>query len=64
MYNYGTLTRAWQPVATAERDLDANAFMVTMGGDIIGIREFAIVTDRFVPTIPVTWSGIKRLYGR
>lgn len=56
-------SRAWEPVEGAVPDLLNHRFEIPVSGDILGIREYAIVSDAFVPVEPVTWSRIKTLYG-
>jgi hypothetical protein len=56
-------TRGWRPVLGAIPDVEANTFTVSWGGDILGVREYAIVTSAFVPVVPQTWSRIKSLLG-
>ncbi len=57
-------SRAWGPVEGAVPDVVNHWFEIPVAGDILGIREYAIVTDDFVPTLAVTWSRIKSLYDR
>ena len=56
-------TRGWRPVEGALPDVENNAFVVPWGGDILGVREYAIVTPAFVPVQSETWSRIKSLLG-
>jgi hypothetical protein len=54
-------TRGWRPVEGALPDTEANAFVLAWSGEILGAREFAIVTPVFVSVEPTTWSRVKSL---
>jgi hypothetical protein len=58
-------SHAWQEVpGPVTHDPDLNRFTVTWKSDILKVRQFAIVTSAFVPTLPTTWGRLKALYGR
>jgi hypothetical protein len=57
-------SRGWRLVAGALPDVARHRFEIPWSGEILGIREYAIVGDAFTPVEPVTWGRIKFLYER
>ena len=57
-------SRAWQYVDDATFDIENNRVTLSWDGDILGIRQYAIVTSTFTATVSTTWGGIKARHGR
>jgi len=54
----------WQLVPDAVLDTQAHTFTIPWKRNVLGIREFAILTQDVTPVAAGTWGGIKVLYRR
>ena len=54
----------WQLVPDAVHDTQAHTFTISWNRNVLGIREFAILTQDITPVAADTWGRIKALYRR